>query len=200
MIELDNIHSHNILFLPFSKYMWNEIPVNKSSRISAINRITNFSCVNPSRRNIRTHGIWIYDALLNQGFVIVLFKQTDILDYISSDGKHYDNYVSNYEVYIYGIQHCKIKTAISSVLTYTINESLRLIYIIRFLTKISKNGQQYFQSGEKISGAARCTKRERNVNIWQSIYCNIDSCWYRCAQNKYYKTILGSVLWIFVNR
>ena len=144
MIDFDNIHSHIVLFLSFSKYEWNEIPVNKSSRISAINRITNFSCVNPSRRNIRTHGIWIYDALLNQGFVIVLFKQTDILDYISSDGKHYDNYVSKsrlihyYEVYIYGIQHCKIKTAISSVVTYTINESLRLIYIIRFLTKISK--------------------------------------------------------------
>ena len=34
--------------------------------------------MNPSRRNIRTHGIWIYDALLNQGFVIVLYKQPDI--------------------------------------------------------------------------------------------------------------------------
>ena len=70
-----NIHSHIVLFLSFSKYEWNEIPVNKSSRISAINRITNFSCVNPSRRNIRTHGIWIYDALLNQGFVIVFLSR-----------------------------------------------------------------------------------------------------------------------------
>ena len=75
MIDFDKllIHSQIVLFLSFSKYEWNEIPVNKSSRISAINRITNFSCVNPSRRNIRTHGIWIYDALLNQGFAIVFF-------------------------------------------------------------------------------------------------------------------------------
>ena len=78
MIAFGDIHWHIILFLCIAMYTWNEIPVNKSSRISAINRITNFSCVNPSRRNIRTHGIWIYDALLNQGFVIVLFKQTDI--------------------------------------------------------------------------------------------------------------------------
>ena len=98
MIAFGDIHWHIILFLCIAMYTWNEIPVNKSSRISAINRITNFSCVNPSRRNIRTHGIWIYDALLNQGFVIVLFQQTDILDYISSDGKHYDNYVSNYAI------------------------------------------------------------------------------------------------------
>lgn len=72
----------------------------KSPRIRArefpllIEKITNFSCVNPSRRNIRTHGIWIYDALLNQGFVIVLFEQKDIFDKISSDGNQYDNHVS----------------------------------------------------------------------------------------------------------